>query len=436
MIKRKILNPILISVILIIIIFLLMSYLGYFKGQNANVSRLYYADNISSAHAELIKRFNLKYKGQIEVIPINLPFSKFSTNERKELLARSLRSKSDLIDVFAVDLIWAPRFAKWCLPLDLYFDSKYLKQIVPNALQSCYYEGQLVAMPLYTDIGLLYYREDLIKKFPNYRELEEKLKKSITWEELLSLGQRASNLRDPFYIYQAKNYEGLVCNFFELLACQSGSILKGDSIELNTPEAHKAVQFLVDLVNKYKLSPPVVTTFDEYQSYIYTLDNDAVFLRGWPGFSMHYLNAVRDTSKFKFIKTAAIPHFKGTKPSAVLGGWNLMISKHSTKKWDAIKFLYFALEEENQKMLYLEGGYTPVNIAVYQDSQFINNHKELAYYKELMKDGFHRPYMADYTKISDIISYYVHLAIKNQISTTEALKKATRLINSNKFVIN
>ena len=199
MIKRKILNPILISVILIIIIFLLMSYLGYFKGQNANVSRLYYADNISSAHAELIKRFNLKYKGQIEVIPINLPFSKFSTNERKELLARSLRSKSDLIDVFAVDLIWAPRFAKWCLPLDLYFDSKYLKQIVPNALQSCYYEGQLVAMPLYTDIGLLYYREDLIKKFPNYRELEEKLKKSITWEELLSLGQRASNLRDPSY---------------------------------------------------------------------------------------------------------------------------------------------------------------------------------------------------------------------------------------------
>ena len=280
-----------------------MSYLGYFKGQNANVSRLYYADNISSAHAELIKRFNLKYKGQIEVIPINLPFSKFSTNERKELLARSLRSKSDLIDVFAVDLIWAPRFAKWCLPLDLYFDSKYLKQIVPNALQSCYYEGQLVAMPLYTDIGLLYYREDLIKKFPNYRELEEKLKKSITWEELLSLGQRASNLRDPFYIYQAKNYEGLVCNFFELLACQSGSILKGDSIELNTPEAHKAVQFLVDLVNKYKLSPPVVTTFDEYQSYIYTLDNDAVFLRGWPGFSMHYLNAVRDTAKFKFIIT-------------------------------------------------------------------------------------------------------------------------------------
>ncbi|MEJ2051871.1 MAG: hypothetical protein P8Y60_18930 [Calditrichota bacterium] len=86
-------------------------------------------------------------------------------------------------------------------------------------------------------------------------------------------------------------------------------------------------------------------------------------------------------------------------------------------------------------MLYLEGGYTPVTAAVYQDTLFIKNHEELAYYQQMMKFGFHRPYLTDYTKISDIISYYVHLAIKNQISPTDALKKATRLINSNKFVI-
>lgn len=83
-------------------------------------ARIYFADNISIAHEALIKRFNETYRGEIEVIPVNLPFSKFSTNERKELLARSLRSKSDLIDVFAVDLIWVPRFAKWCEPLDIH----------------------------------------------------------------------------------------------------------------------------------------------------------------------------------------------------------------------------------------------------------------------------------------------------------------------------
>jgi len=83
-------------------------------------AKIYFADNISIAHEALIKRFNETYRGEIEVVPINLPFSKFSTNERKELLARSLRSRSDLIDVFAVDLIWVPRFAKWCEPLDIH----------------------------------------------------------------------------------------------------------------------------------------------------------------------------------------------------------------------------------------------------------------------------------------------------------------------------
>lgn len=84
--------------------------------------KLYYVDNISETHQRLIDRFNQRYAGRIEVIPVNLPFSKFSTNERKEILARSLRSKSERIDVFAVDIIWTQRFAKWSHPLDAYFD--------------------------------------------------------------------------------------------------------------------------------------------------------------------------------------------------------------------------------------------------------------------------------------------------------------------------
>lgn len=92
----------------------------HFKLKNADtglVTQIFFADNISNAHRKLIERFNEEFKGQIEVIPIDLPFSKFSTNERKELLARSLRSKSERIDVFAVDLIWVPRFARWGQPV-------------------------------------------------------------------------------------------------------------------------------------------------------------------------------------------------------------------------------------------------------------------------------------------------------------------------------
>jgi hypothetical protein len=41
----------------------------------------------------------------------------------------------------------------------------------------------------------------------------------------------------------------------------------------------------------------------------------------------------------------------------------------------------------------------------------------------------------DYTKVSDIMSYYINLAIKGEIAVDEALERATYEINSNQIVI-
>ena len=64
---------------------------NYSGSSHSKVKKIYYADNISTAHQELIDRFNEEHAGKIEVVPVNLPFSKFSTNERKELLTRAFR---------------------------------------------------------------------------------------------------------------------------------------------------------------------------------------------------------------------------------------------------------------------------------------------------------------------------------------------------------
>ena len=75
----------------------------------SRIVRIQFADNISSAHLQVIELFNRRYAGRIEVIPVDLPFEKFSTNERKELLTRALRSKSNRLDVFVqVISAWAP----------------------------------------------------------------------------------------------------------------------------------------------------------------------------------------------------------------------------------------------------------------------------------------------------------------------------------------
>lgn len=407
------------------------------SSEKESIKKIYYADNISPAHEILIDRFNRAFEGEIEVVPVNLPFTKFSTNERKELLARTLRSKSDKIDLFTVDIIWVPRFAKWSQPLDPYFSQSFREQIIDHVLESCYFDGHFMAMPHYTDIGMMYYRTDLIGKLPHSEEIIRKIKKSISWTELIQLKSQFQKIgiKNPLYIFPAKNYEGLICSFYECLASQNKSFFEKGELNLNTPQARRSLQLLVDLTNKYQITPNITSRFDEYLGYLFALQNDAVFVRGWPGLLEHYTDIIADTSDFRYLDKAALPHFEDGRPAFVYGGWNFMVSKFSRNQDAAVKFIRFALSEENQKLLFETGGYIPVNRVVYQDSAFLAQNPDLLYYYELFKHGVHRPFLENYTKISDVISYYVHQAIKNEISVEDALLKATDLINSEKVLI-
>lgn len=403
--------------------------------ENQSIQKVYFADHISPAHMAVIAKFNEKYRGSIEVVPVDLPFSKFSTNERKELLARSLRSKSDRLDIFSVDYIWTARFAKWCEDLDPYFSEEERQTVIPPSIKSCITDGKLVAMPMYIDIGMMYYRKDIIDKLKDHEEIERKLKKSMTWKELISLRHRLGYDQKPYYIFQANDFEGLICNYFELAKSLDSNFLKDNVIDLTSPAARTALQTLVDFVHKEKISPGVVTEFDENKSYYYMLDNDAVFVRGWPNFLEGFQKTYRDSSKFSLIERAALPHFENGNITSVYGGWNLMLSKFSTKKEAAIKFIRFLQTEEAQKTMFEVGGYIPVNQNIYSDTTFLKNHPDLIFYHELVGHGFHRPSLVNYTRISDIIAHYVHSAIKKEISVDEALRKASEMIGSNQVLV-
>ncbi len=403
--------------------------------QRDHVEKVYFADHISPAHKAVIDAFNKKYRGKIEVVPVDLPFSKFSTNERKELLARSLRSKSDRLDVFSVDYIWTSRFAKWCEELDPYFSEKERAKIISPTIQSCISNGKLVAMPLYIDIGLMYYRRDIIRQLPDAQEIEKKLKSSIEWNELIALRQRLGYHDRPFYLFQANDYEGLICNYFEIAKGIDQGFLKNNSIDLRSKTSKIALQTLVDFVQKEKISPWEVVEFDENKSYDYMLEHDAVFVRGWPNFLENFQKSYGDNSKFKNIERAALPHFAGNRPTSVYGGWNLMVSKFSTKKESAIEFIRFLQTEEAQKTMLEMGGYIPVNQDVYSDTLFLRSHPNLVFYRQLVNNGFHRPFLENYTKTSDIIAHFVHLAIKGEVSVDEALQRASQMIESNKVLI-
>ncbi len=416
------------------ILIFVMTPTGVSEVDSEKVTQIFFADNISAAHQQVIDRFNQAYRGSIEVIPVNLPFTKFSTNERKQLLTRSLRSRGTRIDIFAVDLVWVPRFVKWAEPLAKYFSPQEQEAFLPYALKSCFFNQTLVGVPLYIDIGVMYYRRDQLTALPNYAEIEQKLKKSITWDEFIQLSHKLAPRGKAFYLFPADRYEGLICSFIENVSSENAGLIQGDSLRVNTPQARRALQLLVDLVGKYNLTPSAVTAYKEIDVYEDALAHDAIFFRGWPGNLKGYQDRYGD--KIRNIGVAALPHFAGVKSAAMFGGWNLMISKDSDKKAEAARFIKFATSKAMQQVIYEEMGYLPANQRVYEDTAFYNRHPDLQYFRQLLEHGVHRPALVEYTKISDILSFYANQAIKKEISVEKALQDAEKMIRAQKVLIN
>lgn len=401
---------------------------------SGKVKTIYFADNISKAHQKIIDLFNKKYEGQIKVETINLPFEKFSTNERKELLARYLRSKSNRIDLFSVDIIWVPRFAKWSLTLDSMIDSVKLKNLLPYAIKSCYYNNKLYAVPLYIDIALMYYRDDLLKRLPDYKEYSKELSSSITWERFFDLQKKLKVQGDKFYVFQADDYEGLLCSFTELMSNLNSRIIeKNGSSMLDKNNTAKAIQFLYDLIYSKKISPEEVVRLRENESYKYFVNNDCFAVRGWPNFLSEDNFYLTEDLRTK-IKRAPLPHLNGSKPASVFGGWNLMVSKYSEKIPEVMKFLEFIISNEAQKILYKEGNYLPVVKTLYEDSEFIRDYPELNFYNNLFASGVYRPFLEEYTNISDILSAQINKALRKELTIDEAVKEAAKKINEKTFI--
>jgi multiple sugar transport system substrate-binding protein len=426
---RRFASPMVTSAVVSLLLLALLASILSLTWREANqaeeVRRIYFADNISPAHRRVIDLFNRTHAGSMEVVPIDIPFEKFSTNERKELFARFLRSKSDQIDVFSVDVIWVPRFAKWCEPLAAHLTPAGREEILDVALRSCSYQDTLTTVPLFIDVAVLFYRQDLLRRLPDAARIEAEIQRSITWDRLLEVGRGWHSPVPSWYVYQADNYEGLLCSFVEAMEGRGQPLYEDGRFHLTSPEAVDALTFLRDLSGRLHVSPEGVTGFREITSVQFYLQNNGVFLRGWPTFPRDFRRLAPPAGiDVGAIRQAPLPHVAGHPPVSILGGWNLMISRYSAQKTEAAEFLRFLLTKEAQTILYEEGGYLPVNRRVYEDSALIARHADLRFYRELLRSGVRRPPLVEYTKYSDMLTRQLKRAIRGECTPIEALRRA------------
>jgi trehalose/maltose transport system substrate-binding protein len=304
------------------------------------------------------------------------------------------------IDVYQTDVIWAPQLANQFIDLtDAAKDM--VKDEFPAIVESQTVNGKLVALPAYTDAGVLYYRKDLLDKY------DQPVPK--TWDELTKEAkliqdkERAAGNKDMWgFVFQGNAYEGLTCDALEWIKSFGGGQIidpNGD-ITVNNPKAAAALEMAKGWVNT--ISPPGVLGYMEEESRGVWQTGNAVFMRNWP-YAYALGNAADSPIKGKFDITP-LPAGPGGTTTATQGGWNVAVSKNSKHQDEAIKLAMFVGSEQFQKDRAIQLSELPTYPALYDDADVAKAQPIIPRLKDAFANAAPRPSAPTKTKYNEVSS--------------------------------
>ncbi len=343
-----------------------------------------------------------------------------STDEQHQFYVINLEGKNSDIDVLSMDVIWVPEFARagWLRDLSHLLPPEERADFFRGPIQAVTFENKIYAVPWYIDAGVLYYRKDLLQKYG--------FSPPRTWGELVSIAQYITSREKGLYgfIWQGKQYEGLVCNVLEYFWGNGGDVLKDGNVVIDSPENIYALQFMRDLIAKYQITPFLVTTAIEEPTRHIFGNGGAVFMRNWP-YAWNIFGKEGSPVRGK-VGVAMLPSFPG-KPSAVtLGGWQLGINKYTRHPEAAEKFVRFITSPEAQKILALTTGYKPTRKSLYKDKDLVREQPFIAALHDIFMQARPRPVTPYYMMITQVLQPEFSAAISGIKKPEDALRSARK----------
>ena len=339
----------------------------------------------------------------------------------REMFLTALEGGADDFDVFAIDVVWAPEFARagWLADLSASFPPARLRaEFLPHAVEAVTLDGRVYAVPWFLDVGLLYYRTDLVPRAPK------------TYEELRQFA-RSAMARDPRlagFLWQGRQYEGLNCNVFEAVWGHGGELLERGRIALDTGAGQAALQWLRDSITS-GLSPRSVVSSGEEETRRAFQDGRAVFLRNWPyvwAEAQASGSAVRGKVGFSPLPTAS-----GAPGAGTLGGWQLAVNAHipPSRRRAAERLVAFLTSEEAAIELALHYSRIPARRAAYEDARIRQRAPFIAALLPIALAARPRPVTPYYALASDSIQGELSAAIAGLRPPAEALSRAQRIVD-------
>lgn len=367
-------------------------------------------NDTTGTYAKMADTYNKTNKDNVHVTWENGPTQ---TDQFLAKYTNMLRARSHSIDVMSIDVVYPAEFASngWTMQLDSKWPASARSGYLQGPIQACIYNGHIWAVPFRTDVGLIYYRTDLVTTPPN------------TWDELTTMAQQlqSSGKVKYGYVWQGAQYEGLVCDFNEVVHGYGGNVLDPNnpkSVVVNSPEVTTALTKMVGWVGT--ISPTAVTNYIEDDARGVWQNGDSAFMRNWP-YAIALGNASGSKVAGKFDIHPMLYGGSNTTGHSTTGGWNLAINAFSPYGDACWSFINYMLGPSVQALAATGASWTPTLISVYSNPAVL---KAVPYFSKItpvLQTALPRPVSAQYPDLSAAIQLRVHQALLKQSSVSDSL---------------
>ena len=345
----------------------------------------------ADATVDQVKQFNADHSGRIVLNVIRGPRD---TESISDLAISSLLLGTPPFDALLVDVTWLPKYvaADWLQPLDPWFDDADVDALVAGARLGNSVNGDLYRWPFGADVGLLYWRKDLMPEPPR------------TASDLIQIASRlrADGKVKEGFVWQGRQYEGLSCNFVEFLSAFGGTWL--DPVtgqpELDSKAARATVHWMQQLISE-GTSPLAVSNYAEPETLQAFKAGDAALMRNWP-YAWAELQSDSSAVKGRVGVTTMVAE-PGASPAATLGSWGFSLlrgSQHQQATAEAIRAL---TSSQAQRDRFLQQGYTPTEASLFEDPELLEASPVLTQLKEALAIAVPRPITPLYAQMSDLL---------------------------------
>jgi len=365
----------------------------------------------------LLKEFERRHPG----VRVQAESLSWNSDDQHQFFVINLEGRGTAFDVMMLDVIWVADFARagWLLDLSAWVSPAELAPHFPSTIEPATWSGRVWAMPWLMNVGILYYRADLLAK--------HRLQPPETWEALVDQVVRIRTAEhDPRLdgvLWQGRQYEGLTVNALEAMWANGARVFGADGAIFPEEERAAGGLSLLRALIVSGVSPSWVTAADEELSRRHFGDGRAIFLRNWP-YAMDLFQAASSPVRGR-VGIAPLPgRVGGAASAASSGGAHLGVNRRTRHPELAAALVRFLAGAEAQKAMAIAGALNPTRMALYQDRDVVRVHPDFPAVHDLMLRARTRPVTPAYLMVSTTLQPEFSAALVGVKSPRQAIEHA------------